>query len=70
MSEVDKESPSRELKGEWGNAKIRILDDGKKVVYVGERLFPPVEVRDSLLDTLHSTHKSTELQVWNTLLRH
>ena len=53
---MDKDSPSRELKGEWGNAKIRVLDDGKKVIYVGEKLFPPEEARDSLIEILHSTH--------------
>ena len=40
MSDLDKDSPSRELKGEWGNAKIRVLDNGKKVIYVGDKLFP------------------------------
>ena len=59
MSEMDKDSPSRELKGEWNNTRIRILDDRKKVIYVGERFLPPEKARESLLEILHSTHKST-----------
>ena len=48
IPETDKDSPSRELKGEWKNAKVRVLEDGKKVIYVGDRFFPAEEARESL----------------------
>ena len=57
MSEIDKDSPSRELKNEWGNTKMKILEDGNKVVYIGEKLFPPESAREKLIEILHSTHK-------------
>ena len=32
MSEIKKDSPSRELKSEWGNATVKFLEDGDKIV--------------------------------------
>ena len=56
MSEIKKDSPSRELKSKWGNAIVKVLEDGNKVIYLGEKLFPPEEAREKLIDILHSTH--------------
>ena len=65
MSEIEKDSPSRELKTEWGNAMVKTLEDGNKVIYIGEKLFPPEEAREKLIDLLHVTHSSPEMQLWN-----
>ena len=33
IPEIDKESPSREIKNKWKNAIIRVLEDGNKLIY-------------------------------------
>ena len=52
MSEKDKDSPSREIKSEWGNTTIKTLKDGNKIIYLGDKLFPPEEAREKLIDLL------------------
>ena len=63
MSEIEKDSPSREIKSEWGNAMAKTLEDGNKVIYLRENIFP--QAREKLIDLLHATHSSPEMQLWN-----
>ena len=49
MSEIEKYFPSRELKSKWGNATVKVLEDGNKIIYLGEKLFPPEEAREKLI---------------------
>ena len=72
IPEIDKESPSREIKSEWKNATIRVLEDGNKIIYIGERLFPP-ERRKCKRDDIYNTstapiHRDADLECQATMV--